>query len=383
MYRSSLLTAAVLWLLASCSAPDPYSGKAYDDAVSTPVLPYAVRIKEIQFTDVEAEPGAVDDDPAILGVKPARIVDPQNELQMRAKIKDALETYRVFTLVAYDETDFQSRSLTPELEMEVILEARTHLRDFPHEATGMKWWNLFLWLFAGFPGWIIEDMHVDPGVEKIICRLTSTGGVSGGEVFRREIDLADADLLNFMRRAHWKEYLMNIIIPPFLISSDRETADESLFDNYVSRMQSGLSREIKGGLSRHMAGMEGKAPQLLLISPVEVGGEISGPSRSIDVLVFSDEEAETIEVEHIAAGEKPAKILDEELAPVARTQWREKASRVLTGEIDYLLAYGSVFGIEIPDALADLPRGGDGYLRFKVAFSTRTGTVTRTWTAPY
>jgi len=45
--------------------------------------------------------------------------------------------------------------------------------------------------------------------------------------------------------------VFQIIIPPFLVNSDRDVADQSLYENYISRMQSGIrSRSRKMCRSR-------------------------------------------------------------------------------------------------------------------------------------
>ncbi|HLU50151.1 MAG TPA: hypothetical protein VK116_18770 [Planctomycetota bacterium] len=366
----------LLALLSACAAPDPYSGAEYEQASSSAALPYVALIHPVRLVD-----GRSGDVRPIGATTFPPNVTPAIETLHR-EIEEALERHKVFAVVSSDPAELDTRGLEPELEVEVAIERAKSVSEFPHQTTGMKWVNLVLWLFAGAPGWIIEDTYVHPGVTAVTCRVRENGE-GGRELLSFNVDLAEVNKLNFVRRASWAEYLKQVIVPPFLVGSDPETVAESLWENYVSRIQSGVPRSIKRDLLRNLVG---KAPLLLVASPRRVNGEYIAGAQNLDLLIFADEVPGVVTVHALRQQEDRHAsrwLASFEPDPAPREEWLPIAESVLLDDAEFLDGYRYKLRVMAGELLAPLLAGNSTILRFTVGFPSERRVVERSWTIEY
>ena len=229
----------------------------------------------------------------------------------------------------------------------------------------------------------MEDTHVEAGVTGVSFALkrisTDPDALDEATLLARNVDLTDANKLNFMRRAGWSEYFLQLVVPPFIVDSDPDVADEALFENYVARMQSEIPRELKEGLSRDMVG---KTPQLVVNAPLRIADKIESKAGRLDVIVFSDREPDVIQIHRISSdnGRDPRLLLEEELEPLQASEWQAKSRGTLGADVEYLGDYLYASGFTQESVLNDMEAGVGGYLRFTVSFRNAPD---RTWTTPY
>ena len=388
MDQLSRILPVLVVLAVGCSAPDPFKGAQFSDATQRPTLPYIVALKGIRVNDLDSQPidssagsggdnsptgegspAGEDGSPSeIPGVESFLLTRPSELGDVAAKVKEGLERYGVFTAV-YTADETPAPGLEPELELTINISQRANQREFADLNNGYKWVNLPLWLFAGIPGWIIEDTEVDPGVLEITYELRRNQRGEMVDVMVDNLNTVGINELNFLRRASWMQYLTQIIIPPFLVGSDYETANEELYENYVSRLQSDLSSGIKTGLIDSLGAR--KVPQLLVTRPS--GGRI-------EAVVFSDRVMDGVSVELIRDGSS-TRIVDGAEPENARSTWRSTLDGEL-GELDALGRYAYQYKVVV-DVGAEASGDGSSYLRFTGEFPHATGFDRETWTSRY
>jgi hypothetical protein len=380
--RLAPLTLVVMNAVAGCSAPDPFSGADFERSISTQPLPYVALVREVAITDLDGGTATT----AVGKTFPLDVT--QTELAIRRTIEEALDRHAVFAAVGSDEGDLALRGLVPEIEIEIAIRQIPGVTEYAHSNSDMKWVNLFLWIFAGLPGWIIEDTYVDPGVRGISCRVVRRRGDDRRELSRFELDLSEVNKLNFLRRASWAEYFIQILVPPFLVTSNQEVARESLWENHASRIQSGIPSRIKDGLARSLVG---KLPQIIVVEPVVATGgseefDSAATSDDFEILIFSDVIPESVRVDALA-GEPGAvlkrRLLETEPDVVEEEYWTPAARTSLGQPPDFLAEYRYKLRVTAPGLLRDLERRSGGMLRVSLEVPSGRQLVEQTWTVRY
>ena len=273
---------AALFGAVGCSSTTPFEGEAFELVKNQPAHPFTVAVEVQQNVTGTQAPDAM---------VPA-IVNEERKADIEAAIVRALEEYNTFS-AAYP----QAAGTASDLALLVSVTAPANQELGEPERNNLMWGSLFLWLLAGFPGWILEDTEMDTGIEmnyRLVRRFSETEQASEVEYReRRPIDVAEAEKLNFWRRAGLWQYTQQIIIPPFLVKSDLEKADQSMYEGFTARMQQELGQRIKQELARAQVNRVGSSipflevvesgsePYLLLFSDSELArGELSGASTT-------------------------------------------------------------------------------------------------------
>ena len=271
----------VLLLSLGCASEQPYRGPEYENARKTEALPYTVQ--------VQVNPKVVG------GTQPQGTMVPsvaKQEMQgdIERAVVNALLRYRTFA-AAYPTTparaveDKDAEKADPawwtepgvkpdaRLIIDITAPAGRELGDV--ERNGYAWANIFLWLLAGFPGWILEDVEVSPGVQIKYTLVRTVGDkpdvVLSGERF---INLNDDEKLNFWNRAGLWQFVQQLIIPPPLVKSNDEVADESLSERYVARVQRRIGESAKPEAKEGTLSREGEP--LPVASVINLGGNQAG-----------------------------------------------------------------------------------------------------------
>ena len=253
---SFTVRSALVWLtivaISGCSAPNAFTGSEYESIRKKTPLPYVLKVNQIHLKPDQGEPP--------LGVQPLAIADPNNHTELRESIKTALEKYRVFSAVILDQ---EENGLKPELQLTLTIFAPVRKDVGKIEHTGLIWPNLFLWLLAGVPAWFLEDTAIDQGVEisySISYLETPSQEEKEAEsttplpeILINRVDLSDAKTLNFVRRAGFWQYVLQTMIHPFLVPSNREVADDALYENYVWKLQTEIPPYLKENLQASLS----------------------------------------------------------------------------------------------------------------------------------
>ena len=269
--------AAIVVLSVGCASEEPYRGPEYEKARKTEALPYTVQ--------VQVKPQVVG------GTQPQGTMVPsvaKEEMQgdIERAVVSALMRYRTFA-AAYptapaskveDEDEakqdpawWTEPGVKPDARLLIDITAPAGRELGNVERNGYAWANVFLWLLAGFPGWILEDVEVSPGVQIKYTLVRTVGdrqdvALSG----ERVINLTDDEQLNFWNRAGLWQFVQQIIIPPPLVRSNDEVADESLRERYVARVQRQLGESAKPEMKDGTLAREGEP--LPMASVVDLGG---------------------------------------------------------------------------------------------------------------
>ena len=264
MMGRTVLLLSLSAVLIGCATPSPFEGPEYEDLRNQQSHPFTVSVK------VEQQAGT-----RTAGEMTPMMMNSGERVAIEQAVVDALNQYNVFATAYRDgaggDPDLQLRvNITPKLERNVG-EARKN---------NLIWPNLFLWLLAGFPGWILEDTEMSSGVDVnySVVRMFPSGASNMDYQKPAAVDFTDAQRLNFWRRAGLWQFVQQIIIPPFLVKSDMEKADRSLYTKFQARMQREIGESIKNGIGRaqldesypslHVVDIGAGDAYLFLFSPV-------------------------------------------------------------------------------------------------------------------
>jgi len=247
---SILLAAACI---SGCSTSGPFKGEEFDKARKKETQPFTVRVEVKQDLKVASPVAeATESDGALT---PPMIVNPEQREAIEAAVVEALEKYNAFALAYQGE----GQNLTPDLDL--VIEISASPRSEMNTAKNNKmYYNLFLWLLAGFPGYIMADTEVAPNVsiEYTLSRSFAGDATQGEEIQTIDLSVGEVQQLNFFDRAGAWQYVQNIVIPPPFVASNEAVADESLYENFVEKIQRGLGRSIKQELAGWQMDKEGR-----------------------------------------------------------------------------------------------------------------------------
>jgi hypothetical protein len=239
---STLTIVWVIGVVVGCSAPDPYNYPRFEDLKVLPPQPFAVRVRVEQRLDESHYPAGA--------VTPALLDRDTRRAEIETRLAESLREHRAFARVL---TSSEPAAADADVEIVVdISSVPTNGETFQSQPNGNKWWNAFVWLL-GPPSWIAADRDFDPSVEirYSLIRLGAKGasvegGAPSGEILvPRRIDLADSRSLNFVRRWTWAQVAMNLVVPTPFVPTDAGAANESLFENFVSRIQREIGQTVK------------------------------------------------------------------------------------------------------------------------------------------
>lgn len=278
---AALVAAFTLPAGAGCSSSSPFKGSDFDLARESEVYPYAVRVVVRQ-----SEPATA------LGVMNPRLISKGLTAEIEEQVVQALKRYRVFS--------WPHRAVEPgraDLELVVNISAPAGKELGDVRTNGYVWPNLFLWLLAGFPAWLLEDTQVDTGLRVAYeLRTASTpdlAAVQGGSV-----SLTAEERLNFWDRAGLWQYVQQILVPPFLVSSNKDIADASLYEKFVACMQRDIGSSLKEDLwSRLLNNPQGPIPLLVALP--------EGDGDRATLVLLSDRPLQNSEIVEIGADATP------------------------------------------------------------------------------
>ena len=271
------LACALPLLLFGCSATNPFTGSEFNATRSLPVLPYSVRVLEtsipLEFGDATAFDGGglliADNSVPSKGFLPPLIADVSSTREIGAHVGEALERFGTFSTI----TGYRDVSRLPaDLDLQLTVSTRGPKIVERIELTNMIWPTLGLWFLLGAPGWFIDDVRYVQGIE-IRYDVFDTG--TSDLLLSRKVDLGDENVLNFARRAGWKQFLLQIVVPPFLtdrITPDLDRADRALYESYLSVIQSQVGGSLKRDLLRTLIR---KGRPVLLVDTDVRGGPVA------------------------------------------------------------------------------------------------------------
>jgi hypothetical protein len=191
------------------------------------------------------------------------IVNPDQKEAIEAAIVEALEKYNAFAFAYRGEKS----NLVPDLELVVKISAPSRAADMMEsEMNNNMYYNSFLWLLSGFPGYLLADTEVASDV-KITYTLSRNFEQNAGGKQSELTGAGDSmdvgtQALNFLDRAGAWQYVQSIIIPPPLVASNEAVVDESLYEGFVEKMQRYLGRSIKEDLVKAQMGKKEPGPVL-------------------------------------------------------------------------------------------------------------------------
>jgi hypothetical protein len=260
VFVASLLAICIGAGCAAFEAPDPFQGDEFKATESTPAHPLSVLVTVVQ-EGAERFPS---------GVLVPALLRPEKEKDLREDLADALERHNAFTLVVTEEKP----EFPVDLELRVVASRVDPVLDSNGKEpeslalgvrkwNGNQWYNGFLWLLAGFPGWILADTDFNPPVEVRYELLRRPDGVP---LMQQSVSFDEYRSLNFVRRAAAWQYAQQVVVPPPLTSPDEAKTDESLFENFLSRMQSDISQKVKKGFDDNQRDRLGEAPLLKVVT---------------------------------------------------------------------------------------------------------------------
>ena len=233
--------------LIGCATPSPFEGPEYESLRSQQSHPFTVSVK------VDQQAGAA-------GEMTPMMMNSGERVAIEQAVVDALNNYNVFA-AAYR----AGNGVEPDLELRVNISAQTDQQMGEVNRNNLVWANLFLWLLAGFPGWILKDTEMSSGIDvkyEVVRPFTGETPEMGYQT-PAAVDFAEAARLNFWNRAGLWQYVQQLIIPPFFVSSDMEKADRSLYEKFQARMQRDIGESVKAGIGR--AQLDGSLPSLYVV----------------------------------------------------------------------------------------------------------------------
>lgn len=231
---------ALFLVSAGCSATDPFSGSAYDKALEIPALPYSVTVLDVEMPLEFGSAGGLDDGSFV----PPLIADETFVNDITDSIVDALDEFETFA----SSGRVGENAIPADLEIQLRIATTQPTQVDRIEDTSSVWVNTGLWFLLGLPGWIMDDVRY---VQPIEMSYTVTNRSTGATLLESVIDIGDDNVLNFLRRAGWRQFLLQIVVPPFVtdrITPDVDRADSALYENYISLIQ----RTIGGTLKRKL-----------------------------------------------------------------------------------------------------------------------------------
>jgi hypothetical protein len=182
------------------------------------------------------------------GFVPPLIADESFADEIAASVLDALVQFDTFSSVARE----GEGSVPADLAVKLRITTNRATQVERIEPTNTVWVNTGLWFLLGLPGWIMDDVRY---VQPIEMSYTVTDRKSGEAIFAASIDIGDDNVLNFLRRAGWRQYLLQIVVPPFVtdrIAPDLDRADAALYENYISLIQRSIGGALKRDLTSHL-----------------------------------------------------------------------------------------------------------------------------------
>lgn len=238
---------ALLVSLVSCGTAGPFKGSEFEAARQTEVYPYSVRVT-VKQTDTNVARGVMN----------PRLVSEEMKATIEQQVVESLRQYRVF---AWPYPSQESRQA--DLELVVNISAPPGKELGKVTTNGYVWPNLFLWLLAGFPAWLLEDTEVDTGIQ-VAYELTQASMPDSGVVQNGVVSLTAEERLSFWDRAGLWQYVQQLIVPPFLVGSNKDIADASLYEKFVARMQGDIGARLKQDLwTKLLSHPQGPLPLLI------------------------------------------------------------------------------------------------------------------------
>lgn len=238
-------------------------------------LPFTVRLNPLQTPD----PAAMDAD----AIHPPRV----DEEEFTRALADALMDENVFTYVvtASDEWD-----RPVDLEMDVSI----HGSDFGEGRATVDGaiFSTIAWLFVGYGAWYIDN-RIYPDSNVILrFSLSAPGGAPDSQIFIDRLALKGMEL-SLSERARPEDWLLALLVPPWIGDGDREITGAALGRRIVEFfLQGGVGR-----IAQHLPGDHMKKLKCYLVHD----------SDEREIIIISEEKIAALQVLPDVASEKGAR----------------------------------------------------------------------------
>ena len=356
---------------ATFEAENPYEGDEFAELTNQEPLPYHVRIHRIGPRDESEDEGHEGGGGPTEEVeaKYPRIATGVSRNELHDALRESLVKHGVFSRVSV----VGEAGPEPDLELFVRVEVPEQ-RPPSGSATNMAWLNGGLWLFAGVPGWFLRDVEFNQDVT-IHYEIDRPSPHVEGQLKNRTqsitgaVPLDDDTRLNFIRRAGLADYLLQIVVPPPFLSN-AERVDDSLFENYVSRVQRNIPRSLKAELLQRHA-----------LRNLPLALRLPSPSGRARFLVLSQDRVEEIKAsvdEKVVYAEQP-RAPSRDVREAAYDEVDEVYGATFRGVFrEALRAYSRAYLIE-----TNMP-SSSSLLRVSAELASQTADpVIKTWTISY
>ena len=117
---------------------------------------------------------------------------------------------------------------------------------------------------------------------------------SNNRILTRKVDFTDDRKLNFSQRAGGSQYALQLLLPPFWITPDLDKTDQSLFQNFITRMQRVIPQNVKENLTNEQLLAAGAFPYLQSFSD----------QKTTLFVLFSNFELEEVKERQLGSGEQ-------------------------------------------------------------------------------